>query len=114
MQELAAAAKRAGHPGLIGQIRGDLFLGLLDGRFHHLTREQMIAALIADYRPDGPGAVTEMPDPAEGPDPADPAETTDPTTPTAPAPSAAPARRRQRRTPESRSTGSGSAELDLG
>lgn len=51
---LAAAAKRAGHPGLIGQIRTDLYLGLLDGRFHHMNTAQVIAALIADYRPAGP------------------------------------------------------------
>ena len=53
IQHLAAAAKRAGHPGLIGQIRCDLFLGLLDGRFHGMTTQQVIAALIVDYRPDG-------------------------------------------------------------
>ncbi len=68
LQDLAAAAKQAGHPGSIGQIRCDLFLGLLDGRFHHLTREQILARLIADYRPDGPGAagdgVTDPADPA--------------------------------------------------
>lgn len=56
LQDLAAAAKNAGHPGLIGQIRCDLFLGMLDGRFHHMTSEQVLATLIADYRPDGPGA----------------------------------------------------------
>jgi len=54
IQHLAAAAKRAGHPGLIGQIRCDLFLGLLDGRFHGMTIDQVIAALIHDYRPSGP------------------------------------------------------------
>lgn len=54
IQNLAAAAKRAGHPGLIGQIRCDLFVGLLDGRFHGMTTKQVIAALIADYRPGGP------------------------------------------------------------
>ena len=54
VQQWAAAAKRAGHPGRIGQIRGDLFLGLLDGRFHGMTREQVIAALIAGYRLSGP------------------------------------------------------------
>ncbi len=53
VQQLAAAAKRAGHPGLIGQIRCDLFLGLLDGRFHGMTTPQVIAALIADYHPTG-------------------------------------------------------------
>src|SRR5438132_11252856 len=50
LQDLASKAKRAGHPGLIGQIRCDLFLGMLDGRFHHLTADQVIAALLADWR----------------------------------------------------------------
>ena len=56
VQDLAVAAKRAGHPGLIGQIRCDLFLGLLDGRFHGMDEAQVLAALIARYRPDGPGS----------------------------------------------------------
>jgi hypothetical protein len=53
IQQLAAAAKRAGHPGLIGQVRCDLFLGLLDGRFHGMTTKQVIATLIRDYRTTG-------------------------------------------------------------
>lgn len=64
IQRLAAAAKRAGHPGRIGQIRADLFLGLLDGRFHGMTVEQVIARLIADHRSG---------DPRNTPAPADPA-----------------------------------------
>jgi hypothetical protein len=35
---LARAAKRAGHPGMVDQIRADVFLGLLDGRYHGLPR----------------------------------------------------------------------------
>jgi hypothetical protein len=50
LQELAAKAKRAGHPGLIDQIRADLCLGLLDGRFHHLTADQLVTALIDNHR----------------------------------------------------------------
>lgn len=50
LQNLASRAKRAGHRGVIGQIRCDLFLGMLDGRFHNLTSEQVIAALIADHQ----------------------------------------------------------------
>ncbi len=53
---LALAAKRAGHRGRIDQLRADIFLRLLDGRFHHLTRTQMIAALLAETSPSGPGA----------------------------------------------------------
>ncbi|WP_300017812.1 HNH endonuclease signature motif containing protein [Pseudonocardia sp.] len=61
VQELAAAAKRAGHPGLIGQIRSDLFLGLLDGRFHAMDSARVIATLIAQYRPDRTGP-SDVPD----------------------------------------------------
>ncbi len=59
LQGLAARAKRAGHPGLIDQIRADLYLGLLDGRFHHLTADELITALIAGHHAedsDGPGS----------------------------------------------------------
>ncbi|MBB6374682.1 hypothetical protein BKA01_001904 [Pseudonocardia eucalypti] len=45
---LARAAKRAGHPGRVDQLRADIYLRLLDGRFHHLTRAEMIAALLAE------------------------------------------------------------------
>lgn len=62
VQDLAATAKRAGHPGLIGQIRCDLFLGLLDGRFHGMDTAQVVATLIAQYRPDGPGSAATRPD----------------------------------------------------
>ena len=58
IERIADAAKRAGHPGRIGQIRCDLFLGLLDGRFHAMTTEQVIRSLIADYRPTGPGGAS--------------------------------------------------------
>ncbi|MGH3977587.1 MAG: hypothetical protein ACRDRZ_01080 [Pseudonocardiaceae bacterium] len=75
LQDLAAAAKRAGHPGLIGQIRCDLYLGMLDGRFHHMTREQIITALIAGYRaagpatpPAGPSHAPDNPDSPDSPD----------------------------------------------
>ncbi|WP_300008633.1 hypothetical protein [Pseudonocardia sp.] len=71
VQDLAASAKRAGHPGLIGQIRCDLFLGLLDGRFHAMTTAQVVAALIKQYRPDGgPTAATGDDRPASGTGPA--------------------------------------------
>ena len=73
IQQLAAAAKRAGHPGLIGQIRCDLFLGLLDGRFHTMTTEQVIAALIRDYRPAGPTGGSAQTPAADSPATTDPA-----------------------------------------
>ncbi|GAA5156995.1 hypothetical protein GCM10023321_34340 [Pseudonocardia eucalypti] len=47
---LARAAKRAGHPGRVDQLRADIYLRLLDGRFHHLTRIEMITALLAEVR----------------------------------------------------------------
>ncbi|WP_169736826.1 HNH endonuclease signature motif containing protein [Pseudonocardia spinosispora] len=54
--KLALAAKRAGHRGRIDQLRADIFLRLLDGRFHHLTHAQMIAALLAETSPHSPAA----------------------------------------------------------
>ncbi|WP_345703488.1 HNH endonuclease signature motif containing protein, partial [Pseudonocardia eucalypti] len=45
---LARAAKRAGHPGRVDQLRADIYLRLLDGRFHHLTHTEMITALLAE------------------------------------------------------------------
>jgi hypothetical protein len=46
IDQLARAAKRAGHPGRLDQIRADVFLGLLDGRFDKLGREEIIDLLI--------------------------------------------------------------------
>ncbi len=89
VQDLAAAAKRAGHPGLIGQIRSDLFLGLLDGRFHNMTTAQVLATLIDQYRPDGPGSAATRPEDTDIPDGRTAASTTAaPTSATAPAPTA--------------------------
>ena len=50
VDRLAEAAKRAGHPGRTGQIAADVYLGLLDGRFHGLSEEQIIAALLSERR----------------------------------------------------------------
>jgi hypothetical protein len=57
VDRLAEAAKRAGHPGRVGQIAADVYLGLLDGRFHALSEQQIIAALRREPRPEdtGPG-----------------------------------------------------------
>ncbi len=52
VQELAEAARRAGHPGRIGHIRAQVFLGLLDGRFHGMTVNEIIAALVATVEAD--------------------------------------------------------------
>ena len=61
VDRLAEAAKRAGHPGRAGQIAADVYLGLLDGRFHELSEEQIIAALLRELRPEYTGA-DESPD----------------------------------------------------
>jgi hypothetical protein len=50
LELLARAVKRAGHPGRSAQIQADLFLGMLDGRFHRMTEAQIITALLADRR----------------------------------------------------------------
>lgn len=50
VERLAAAAQRAGHPGTVGQIRADVFLALLDGRYHGLDADQLVVALIDDHR----------------------------------------------------------------
>ncbi|WP_169736817.1 HNH endonuclease signature motif containing protein [Pseudonocardia spinosispora] len=62
--KLARDAKRAGHRGRIDQLRADIFLRLLDGRFYHLTHTQMIAALLAETSP--PRPATQPADPESG------------------------------------------------
>ncbi|MGH3965109.1 MAG: DUF222 domain-containing protein [Pseudonocardiaceae bacterium] len=47
IENLAKAAKHAGHPGRIGILRADIYVGLLEGRWQHLTRDQIIADLLA-------------------------------------------------------------------
>ena len=42
---LAHAARRAGHPSTLDQIRVDILAGLLDGTLHHLGRDQIITHL---------------------------------------------------------------------
>jgi uncharacterized protein DUF222 len=43
---LAHAARRAGHPSTLDQIRVDILTGLLDGSLHHLDRDQIISRLL--------------------------------------------------------------------
>ena len=76
VEELARAAKRAGHPGRIGPLRADIYLGLLDGRWQHLTREiiaDLLTSVISNTDPDAhpqhDAATTPVPDgplPPEG------------------------------------------------
>ncbi len=53
VEELARAVKRAGHLGRIGPLRADIYLGLLDGRWQHHTRDQIIADLLTRATDDG-------------------------------------------------------------
>ncbi len=68
VEELARAAKRAGHPGRIGPLRTDIYLGLLDGRWQHHTRDQIITDLLTH-------AIKDHPDPG---DPTEPTPTASP------------------------------------
>ena len=52
IEDLAKAAKRAGHPGRIGPLRADIYVGLLEGRWQQLTREEIIADLLAQATPE--------------------------------------------------------------
>ncbi|MGH3886224.1 MAG: hypothetical protein ACRDSZ_06590 [Pseudonocardiaceae bacterium] len=71
VEELARAAKRAGHPGRIGPLRADIYLGLLDGRWQHRNRDQIIADLLTR-------ATRGTDDGANLDNPADPDHLTDP------------------------------------
>lgn len=46
VDRLALAIRRAGHPAPVAHLRADVFLGLLDGSLHHLTRDQIIAEFL--------------------------------------------------------------------
>jgi hypothetical protein len=52
VDRLAEVVKRAGHPGRLGQIAADVYLGLLDGRFHGLSEDQIAGALLREPRPE--------------------------------------------------------------
>ncbi|MGH3547216.1 MAG: DUF222 domain-containing protein [Pseudonocardiaceae bacterium] len=78
VEELARAAKRAGHRGRIGPLRAEIDLGLLDGRWQHRTRDEIITDLLSrtvsdtdhDAGPDigtDPGAPADPDDPMEPP-----------------------------------------------
>ena len=67
VDRLAEETKRAGHRSRVGQIAADVFLGLLDGRFHGLTEDQIVAALVRDPRPeDAPADKTRTEDKPAG------------------------------------------------
>ncbi len=51
IEDLAKAAKWAGYPGRIGPLRADIYLGLLDGRWTHHSRQEIITHLLAQATP---------------------------------------------------------------
>ncbi|MFP5071064.1 DUF222 domain-containing protein [Pseudonocardia nantongensis] len=82
IDRLAATAKRAGHPGRLGQISSDLYLEMLNGEFHGLTENEIIHRLLDTRRAeDDPAADTDTDtDTGSGSgsgDTADPAEPAD-------------------------------------
>ena len=52
VDRLAEATKRAGHHAHVARIAADVFLGLLDGRFHGMSEQQITATLLANPRPE--------------------------------------------------------------
>ena len=92
IEDLAKAAKRSGHPGRIGALRATIYLGLLDGRWAQLTREQIIADLLARATREDTPEDADLPDPSDGSSAADDAPAAEPAAAdddTAAAPSAA-------------------------
>jgi Domain of unknown function (DUF222) len=53
IDRLVEATKCAGHPGRRPQISADLYLGMLNGAFHGLTENEIIARLLATRGPEG-------------------------------------------------------------
>ncbi len=68
LEQLAAAVRAAGHPHTERQLRADLFVRLLDGRYTGFSTDDIIAAMLTDtvYATDGD------PEPAAGPNAAEP------------------------------------------
>jgi hypothetical protein len=62
IHQLAKQAKRAGHPGGLDQIRADVMVGLLDGRFHGKTTPQIITHLLATRADPGTPPAGQPPD----------------------------------------------------
>lgn len=52
LDRLAATARRAGHPATLNQLAADLYLGMLDGRYHRLTEAEILADLLGSRRPE--------------------------------------------------------------
>ena len=65
LQRLAAAVVAAGHPGTENQLRADLFVRLLDGRYTGHHEDEIVAALLAEAAE--PAAEPANSEPAPGP-----------------------------------------------
>lgn len=79
--DLAGQAKRAGAAATPDHLRAEIFLGLLDGRFHQHTAAQIITYLLRDYphrdptQPDRVGMDREPSEPTEPAEEREPAAT---------------------------------------
>ena len=62
---MAHAARRAGHPSTLDQIRVDVLAGLLDGTLHHLDRDQIIAHLLTHRSGNDDPRQTDRPAPGD-------------------------------------------------
>ncbi len=62
VDRLARAVRRAGHPNTLDQLRADVFLGLLDGSLHGLSRDAIVAALLERGRASAAEGTAERPD----------------------------------------------------
>jgi len=60
IHHVAVQAKRAGHPGRLDQIKADVYLGLLTGRFNQMSRQQIITELLDQPEGDCPATGIEV------------------------------------------------------
>lgn len=58
LERLAEMVRDAGHPGTLHQLRADLFVRLLDGRFTGYDQPQIVAAMLAEVQGDTAAAET--------------------------------------------------------
>lgn len=82
VDQLVAAVKRAGHPAAKQQLAADVFVRLLDGRLHGMTRDEITHTLLTDPttyphpepdpEPEGGGGRTVRVDPWNQPPPPEP------------------------------------------
>ncbi|HSZ28468.1 MAG TPA: hypothetical protein VK784_01770, partial [Pseudonocardiaceae bacterium] len=68
IEDRAKAVKRAGHPERIGPLRADIYVGLLEGRWQQLIRDQIIADLLAHATPEDTATPEDAATPEDTPD----------------------------------------------